>query len=327
MTLLDVDLPKQLDWLSQAARWTVGGLLTHASPANSGKGVERPTYRDYSPGDDYRGIDWNVCARHDELVWRRPPVDSNRRVYLLVDCSQSMSTGRPAKFDVARRIAAVLGTAALGHLDQLAVLAFAERITAELPLTRGSASRLKFMRFLDCLTPKASPTDLASVAECLLRRQRPGLAVVIGDFFSPESYRRGLGILRHHGHAACMVHVCDREDAEPNVLGDVELCDVETGDRWTAVLSRRDLARYRELFQQFCDSVRTFCNQRGIHYLRVREDTSWQRIVLETTGLDLWRAAIDRRFGFVRGGRETVAGAKESGDKSPHSKGHRLRRS
>lgn len=285
MTLLDVDFPKQLDWLFRAARWTVRGVLAHAGPTHSGKDAEWWTYRDYSPGDDYRGIDWNVCARHDELVWRRPPVDPDRRVCLLVDCSRSMSTGRARKFDVARRVAAVLGTAALGHLDQLAVLAFADRITAELPLTRGSASQLKLMRFLDFLTPRGSLTDLAGAAECLVRRQRPGLAVVLGDFFSPESYRRGLGILRHHGHAACMVHVCDRDDAEPSALGDVELCDAESGDRWTTVLSRRDLARYRVLFEQFCDSVRTFCNQREIRYLRVREDTPWQRIVFETTGL------------------------------------------
>jgi hypothetical protein len=153
------------------------------------------------------------------------------------------------------------------------------------------------------------------------------LAVVIGDFFSPESYRHGLGILRHHGHAACMVHVCNREDAEPKELGDVELCDAETGDRWTTVLSRRDLARYRDLFAQFCDSVRTFCNQREIRYLRVQEDTPWQRIMFETTGLRLWSAAIDRRFGPERIGWQAAADARESGDESPHSKGRESRRS
>ncbi len=321
MTLLGGELPKQLDWLAQAARWKLGGLLAQTGPARSGEVVQTLADRDYAPGDDYRGIDWNVCARHDELVWRRPPADSNCRVYVLVDCSRSMSTGRPPKFDLARRIAAVLGAAALGHLDQLAVLAFADRIGAEFPLTRGSSHRLKLLRFLDRLAPDGSPTDLAGAAECLVRRQRPGLTVVIGDFFAPESYRRGLEILRHHGHVPCMVHVCDRGDAEPDVLGDVELCDVETGDRWTTVLGRRELASYRLLFEQFCGSVRTFCRQQGIGYVRVRDDTSWERMVFETTGLRLWSAAIDRRFLLRQRPLAARIAQIQSGDQSPHSKG------
>jgi uncharacterized protein (DUF58 family) len=286
MTLLGTDLPKQLEWLALASRWTLGGLLAKAGSARPGEGAGWSHDRDYAPGDDYRSIDWRVCARHDELVSRCLPANSDRCVYVFVDCSRSMSTGRPPKFDVARRTAALLGAAALGHSDQLAVLAFAGRIVAELPPIRGSARLLKMLRFLDGLTPDGAPTDLARAAECLVRRrQRPGLAVVIGDFFAPESYRRGLEILRHHWHLPCVVHVCDREDAEPDLLGDVELYDVETGYRWNTVLGRRDLARYRELYEEFCGSVRRFCRQHAIGHLRVREDTSWERIVFELTGV------------------------------------------
>lgn len=285
MTLLDCDFAKQLDWLAQSARWKLGGLLAHAGSARSSEAGHARQDRDYAPGDDYRQIDWNVCARHDELVWRPPPPVSDRCVCVLVDCSRSMSTGRPPKFDMARRIAVALGAAALGRLDRLVVLGFTDRIVAEFPPARGSGHRLRLLRFLDRLRPEGPATDLAGVAERLVRRPRPGLTAVIGDFFAPESYRRGLDILEHHGHLPCLVHLCDRDDAEPDVLGDVELCDVETGDRWTAVLGRRELARYRELFGQFCDSVRTFCRQRGIAYVRVQENTPWKRIVFETTGL------------------------------------------
>jgi uncharacterized protein (DUF58 family) len=211
MTLLRADFPEQLEWLARATRWTLGGLLAKAGPARPGEGAEWSHDRDYTPGDDYRSVDWRVCARHDELVSRRLPADSDRCVYVLVDCSRSMSTGRPPKFDVARRTAAVLGAAALGHLDQLAVSAFADRIVAEFPPARGSTRLFTMLRFLDGLTPEGAPTDLARTAERLVRRrQRPGLAVVIGDFFAPESYRRGLEILRHHGYVPCVVHVRDR---------------------------------------------------------------------------------------------------------------------
>jgi len=285
MTLLEADDRKQIQWLAQASRWAVGGLLANAGPvASAGRG-DWSDERDYTPGDDYRRIDWNVCARHDELVWRRPAADADRRVYVLLDCSRSMTTGNPSKFDVARRIAAVLGAAALGHLDELTLLAFADRIVAEFPPVRGRSHWLKMIRFLESLAPGGAPTDLAHVAECLVRRrQRPGPAVVIGDFLSPESDRRGLEILRYHGYAPSGVHVCARGDAEPDVLGDVELVDAESGQAWAAVLGRRELARYRLAFEEFCDSVRSFCRRRGIAYLRVRDDTSWRRVVFEVTG-------------------------------------------
>jgi len=286
MTLLRADFLTELESIAHASRSAVRGFLARTGPAGPLGSAEGPGHRDYTPGDDYRGIDWNVCARHDELVWRRPAGDPDRRVYVLVDCSRSMSTGDPPKFDVARRIAAVLGTAALGHLDEVAILAFADRIVAEFPHARGRSLGLKMVRFLESLAPDGAPTDLARAAECLVRRrQRPGAAVVIGDFFAPESYRRGLEILRYHGYALHGVQVCDRADAEPDVLGDVELVDLESGNRWSTVLGRREQARYRVLFEEFCGSLRTFCRQRGIGYLRVRDDTSWRRLVFETTGL------------------------------------------
>jgi len=285
MTLPGLEFPKNVQWLVHASRWTAGGLMAKAASGDSTGGRAGPVERGYVPGDDYHAIDWNVCARHDELVWRRPDADADRRVYVLLDCSRSMATGRPPKFDVARRAAAAFGAAALGRLDGLAVLAFTDRIIAEFPPVRGRSYWLKMDRFLDALSPGGASTALGRAAECLAgRRQRPGVAVVIGDFLNPESDRRGLEILRYHGHAVCGVHVCDRADARPDVLGDVELVDVETGRRWVSVLGRRDLARYRVLFEEHCRAVRTFCRQRAVGYLRMQEETSWPRLVFEASG-------------------------------------------
>lgn len=285
MTLPGLESLRDVRWLVHASRWAPGGLVARARASGSIGERAGPVERGYVPGDDYRAIDWNVCARHDELVWRRPAADADRRVDVLLDCSRSMATGRPPKFDVARRAAAAFGAATLGRLDALAVLAFSDRIVADFPPVRGRSHWLKMIRFLDALSPEGDSTDLARAAECLVRRrQRPGVAVVIGDFLAPESDRRGLEILRDHGYAACGVHVCGRADADPGVLGDVELADVETGRKWTTVLGRRDLARYRLLFEEHCRAVRGFCRQRAMGYLRVEEATSWPRLVFEASG-------------------------------------------
>jgi uncharacterized protein (DUF58 family) len=283
MTLFNADLCNQIQWLAHA-RPRSGGLLVPGGryPRESGEWGES---RDYAAGDDYRLIDWHACARHDELVSRQPPGCPNRCVYLLVDCSRSMSTGLRPKFELARRVAAVVGAAALGRLDQVAVLAFSDRLVAQLPRCRGRWRWQTLVRFLESLEIRGATTDLAWAAECLARfGDPPGLAVVVGDFFSRESYRRGLEVLRYRGHVPCVVHVFERQDAEPAMLGEMELCDVETGNRWTVVLGRRELTRYRQVFEEFCRSVQRFCRQRKIGYVRVSEDMSWQRTVFELTG-------------------------------------------
>ena len=60
------------------------------------------------------------------------------------------------------------------------------------------------------------------------RQQRRGLAIVVSDLFDPTGYQNGLDRLRHHKYEPHVVHVYDKSEAEPTMLGDVELIDVET---------------------------------------------------------------------------------------------------
>ena len=84
-------------------------LLAAAQRKLPGGGTEVTGHRDYSPGDDFHAIDWTLCASRDELYVKLFEGQSDRDVHLLVDCSPSMGLGRPAKFQVARQIAAGSG--------------------------------------------------------------------------------------------------------------------------------------------------------------------------------------------------------------------------
>ena len=61
------DTLTELERLALALRRLDGGLLAERLPRTGVGGTELSGYRDYAPGDDRRHIDWNVCARHDEL--------------------------------------------------------------------------------------------------------------------------------------------------------------------------------------------------------------------------------------------------------------------
>src|SRR5205085_3632640 len=105
----------------------------------------------YTPGDDYRYLDWNVYARHGELLLKRFQEEEDLHVYFLLDCSRSMGFGAPAKFDLARQVTAALAYIALADLDRVSVVAFSSGILADFPLTRGKARILSLLKFLEDL--------------------------------------------------------------------------------------------------------------------------------------------------------------------------------
>jgi uncharacterized protein (DUF58 family) len=106
-------------------------------------------------------------------------------------------------------------------------------------------------------------------AELLKRR---GVLFVFSDLYDEDAsveaeLRRATGM----GHEVAVFHVLTRDEIELPLTGDVELEDLETGQRLiTAAPSVR--AAYRERFDAFLERWRTRCAGFGVDYTRVRTD-------------------------------------------------------
>src|SRR5258706_295186 len=100
---------------------------TFAGPHKShfrGTAVEFADYREYSPGDDIRLVDWKVFARTDRHYVRLYDAERNLLTYLVVDKSASMDfagavTTTPGKLEHASRLAAALGYLVIRRSDEL----------------------------------------------------------------------------------------------------------------------------------------------------------------------------------------------------------------
>src|SRR5436853_2546076 len=66
---------------------SISGL--HRSPLH-GLSVEFADYREYSPGDDLKRLDWRAYARSERYVIKRYEEESNLRATILLDASRSM---------------------------------------------------------------------------------------------------------------------------------------------------------------------------------------------------------------------------------------------
>ena len=280
--LFDSDFLKKLEYLSLVSRRVFRGqLLAQRRTMQLGGGIEFADHREYTPGDDFRYLDWNVFARHGELLLKRFQEEEDLHVYILLDCSRSMAFGDPIKFDYARQVAAALGYIALADLDRVAVVAFAGDIVADFPLTRGKGRILGLLKFLEGIEPQGTVTDLGRMARNFVHRgQRRGLAVVVSDLFDPNGFERGLDLLRHHRYEPHVVQICDPREADPAIKGDVELLDVESDTIRKVTITERNLRQYRKIFTDYVESVSRYCNTYGIGGTRSSTEIPFDELLL-----------------------------------------------
>ncbi len=261
-----------------------------------GSSLEFADYREYSPGDDPRRIDWNSYGRLDRLFLKLYEEEEDLPVHLLIDASASMrwtpdfapgsaeSTRRPSKFDLARRLAAALAYVGLGRLDRVSLRFFgggggaSPGADPSLGLTRGKS---QFHRALDFLArPPAAPaegaaaavpTDLrASLGDFSKRTRRAGLAIVFSDFFDPSGgHLDALARLLHRRFELQLVHTLDPVESDPlagQLRGDLRLLDAESPLAYEITADDTLLLAYRREFEAFLDGLRDFCTRRGAGY-------------------------------------------------------------
>ena len=282
MPLFDSDFLKKLEYLSIVSRRVFrGSLLAQRRTMQFGSGIEFADHREYTAGDDLRYLDWNVYARHGDLLLKRFQEEEDLHVYFLLDCSRSMGFGNPPKFDLARQATAALAYIALADLDRIAVIAFADRIIGDFRLTRGKARILPLLNFLEKLEPQGTDTDLsAAVREFVRRRQRMGLSVLVSDLFAPGGYERGLDQLRHRRYEPHVVQIHDPKEARPDMLGDVELYDIENATSRKVTVTERALRDYWRLFDNYQRAVAGYCRNYGLGCTQATTETKFDDLIL-----------------------------------------------
>lgn len=264
--LFPPDFLTKLEYLSiMSKRVFRGSLLAQRRTMQLGSGIEFSDHREYATGDDLRYLDWNVYARHGDLLLKRFQEEQDLHVYLMVDCSRSMGFGDPPKFDLARQLTAALAYIALADLDRIAVVAYANDIISEFPVTRGKARILALMKYLESLATVGTDTNLSKAVQGLLHRgTRNGLVVVLSDLFDQNGFARGFDQLRSRRFEAHVLQLHDPKEADPKLLGDAELEDVENGSIRMVTINERMLRRYKQLFTDHQASVRDYCRRYGL---------------------------------------------------------------
>ena len=281
--LFDEGFLKRLEYLHLVSKKLVAGKQRAERRSKKvGSGMEFADHRDYTPGDDFRYLDWQVYARMERMLLRLHEEEEDLTIYLLIDASQSMAMGlgNSSKYEHAARIAAALGYVALANLDRICIVPFGAQILDRMPPTRGKNQIFKVFNFLEGVTPKG-PTGLEeSLRKFVHQNKRRGMAVILSDFYDPNGYDEAINYLRYNRFEPFVIHLYDEEELKPTLRGDLSLVDCETGTVKEITITPRLLAKYREVHEEFCEGLKQFCRRNQASYFRTPIQVPVDEIVL-----------------------------------------------
>jgi uncharacterized protein (DUF58 family) len=278
--------------LEMRARVVVEGFFTglHRSPFH-GFSVEFSEYRQYTPGDDPRYLDWRLFARTDRYYVKRFEDETNLRCYLLVDLSRSMGYGSLdyTKVDYARTLAATFTYYLATQRDAVGLLTFHQDIVDYIPARFRPGHMHRLMISLEKALAGES-TDLRRpiehIADLVSKR---GMIVLISDLLAPvERLRESLSYLRSRGHEVVVMRILDPAERDFSFPEPAMFQDMETG-RQLFVDPQSVKDTYLERFRAHAAQVSDICGTLGIE---IFDFTSEQP--LELALFDFMQARLQR---------------------------------
>ena len=229
-----------------------------------GSSIEYSGYRKYTPGDDWRHLDWNIYARLRQLQVKLREAEEALVLWLLLDGSSSMD----GKLEFSGGLAAAVGYVALTGGDEVRLsILRAGSATAPLQLTSRRQFRQLSRRLAEPVAGGA--TDLARSVRHLLDFGGPhGVCLLISDLLD-DGAERALAALAGAGHETWVLHVQSRFDRDPDIPTAAVLIDAETGSELTLDGSEDPIAAYRANRAARFAQLERYCLRTSIGYLRL----------------------------------------------------------
>lgn len=293
MTFLDPTVIARLESFPLRARAIAQGALTGMHRAKlRGTSVEFAEYKEYSPGDEIRHIDWKVYAKGDRYVVRQFEQETELTAHLILDASGSMAYRRDgehalSKLEYGAHLVGALSYLLIRQRDRAGLMIYGDRAYDQYVPPRARASHGRdLLAVIETALERGASGDesaseaLARAAELMAKRR--SLLIVASDFFDPqlEQTLAALKSLRARGHDIAVFHILDPDELE---------LPFEGLTRFVAFESPRELLaspggirrEYTRRLSGFLSRVADECVAAGVDYRATRTDVPLEAAVGE----------------------------------------------
>jgi uncharacterized protein (DUF58 family) len=264
--VVDLDFLHQLNRMSLIInkRLTSNYVGERRSVA-TGRGLIFKDHAIYSPGDDFRSIDWRVLARLDKLFVKRYEEERNLTVHIVVDYSGSMGFGgRVKKYEYADMLALGFAYMAMRYNERFVVSTFSDRIEVFKP-KRGKTNLMRMLDYLNSKKPKGLSKFGASLAQYKKRVTSRSYVVIMSDFlYDPEEIKQAIS--RYSDHQVVLIQVLDRTETELDIEGDFKLVDSESEDTLRTFISPWARKQYLQQLGEHQAKIKRICDELGAKF-------------------------------------------------------------
>lgn len=252
-----------------------------------GSSAEFADYREYTPGDDLRRIDWNLYGRFEKLFLKLY-VDERQlhhRIYL--DASASMDWGEPNKRDFALQLAAALGYLSVQALDRISFYAIHEKNCHD--ICRTVIGREAFYNAANQLNDVTFYGD-SHIGEAICSQENPGrndgISIIISDFLTENDWQSAVDYLLYHGQEVYLVQILSRDEIAPGMSGKLLMLDAESIEEedernYRAEITRSSMKAYAEAFAYHQKQLQDFCASRNVGFVTACSDDNIERILFQ----------------------------------------------
>ncbi|MEO0514803.1 MAG: DUF58 domain-containing protein [Planctomycetota bacterium] len=245
--------------LSRPAQ-TPAGMLGEQLGSGVGNSIEFMDYREYTPGDDLRRIDWSAYARSDRLVVKLNREEVTPHLDLLLDTSRSMALAGSAKPTALLGLAAALSAAADNARMTRRVYAAAQRLEP-IPGGEGDPRGWHWPGFIE---PGEEATMTGALHEIAVPMRRRGVRVLVSDLLCADDPWPIVSRLAEGASSAHVVQLLAKQDADPEWNGDLRLVDSESGELRELRLDATARSRYRQQLDRLREQWRSACARAGV---------------------------------------------------------------
>ncbi len=280
--LLSNDFIRRLDALALLVRKAMCASVAGFPRSHlKGGSVEFAEHREYTPGDEWRYIDWNVYGRTERLFVREFSKEESLDTRILLDVSGSMAFGVPGKFDLACRVAAAIAYVSMNEDAQVHIMPRSGTVSRELSGLRGKGGIAALLQFLTGIEPDGRTTLSRALNELAAHGARRSSVVVVSDLLDDGPVREGLSLLAEQGHEVTVLHVLGEEVRASGAEQVARLVDTESGEAFEVLLDERTAGSYYSELDRFCARWREFTRARNIGYLSFPSHACCEEIVLD----------------------------------------------
>jgi uncharacterized protein (DUF58 family) len=266
--LLEPSLLRRLEALALQVRRAVSGQMGgERRSRRRGQSVEFADFRNYTPGDDFRLIDWNAYARLDRFMLRLFVAEEELPLNIFLDLSGSMDWGKPNKAETARRLAGALAYVALAALDRVRLTVFAAGPTSGGAPYRGRRAAAALFERLQSF-PAGGPTNYEKLV-WPIGRQRPGMSIVISDGLGEPGVDAALAALQRAQQEGAVLQLLAPQELTPDWTGDARLRDAESGLEREFTSTPLTQGAYLRALQQRTDAIERAAHRRGLRFVRL----------------------------------------------------------